>query len=271
MRPPFPYFGGKQTIADDLVALFPRHDGYIEPYAGGLAVLLAKPIERMEVVNDINEDLVTFWRVLREQTDELVEVCNATPHSYAEIRLSWVREGLDDLERARRVWVLLTQGRSSNWKKTGWRFYLNPNGTSSSMGQYIRSYKARLVPAAERLMNVSLECRPALDVIADYGQHEANLLYVDPPYLGSTRNSVGYADEMTSEDDHLALLAALRETKARVLLSGYDSELYDDGLPGWTKHNIGSRTQGADRSEAVWMNYEPANFLDFSKLAAVSL
>lgn len=261
MKPPMPYFGGKQTVADRIVALFPEHDGYIEPYAGGLAVLFAKPAERMEVVNDINEDLVTFWRVLRDRSDELIRVCELTPHSRSEMRLSWTREGVDELERARRVWVLLTQGRSSNWLKTGWRFYLDPHGTSSSMAQYMAGYKARLAPAAERLMNVQLECRNALEVIADYGQHEDNLLYVDPPYLGSTRNSIGYAHEMRDESDHVLLLETLAEVKASVVLSGYASPLYEKHLEGWAVHDIGSRTQGADRAERVWCNRAPMSTL----------
>lgn len=257
MKPPMPYFGGKQTVADQIVSMFPEHDGYVEPYAGGLAVLFAKPAERMEIVNDINEDLVTFWRVLRDRTDELLHVCNLTPHSRAEMRLTATRDDVDELERARRVWVLLTQGRSSNWLKTGWRFYLDPHGTSSSMAQYLIGYKARLAPAAVRLMNVQLECRDALDVIADYGQHEANLLYVDPPYLGETRNSTAYANEMRSEADHVALLEALLDVKASVVLSGYASPLYREHLSGWHSHDIGSRTQGADRTERVWCNREP--------------
>lgn len=254
MKPPMPYFGGKQTIADRIVALFPEHDGYIEPFAGGLSVLFAKPVSRMEVVNDINEDLVTFWRVLRDRTDELIHVCGLTPHSRSEMRLSWTREGVDELERARRVWVLLTQGRSSNWLKTGWRFYLNPYTSSSSMAQYMSGYKARLAPAAERLLNVQLECRDAFEVIAEYGQHEANLLYVDPPYLGETRNSLGYEHEMTSEDDHVRLLELLLQAKASVVLSGYSSPIYDEILAGWAVVDVASRTQAAERVERVWSN-----------------
>ena len=268
MKPPMPYYGGKQTVADQIVAMFPEHDGYVEPYAGGLAVLFAKPAERMEIVNDINEDLVTFWRVLRDRTDELIHVCQLTPHSRNEMRLSWTREGVDELERARRVWVLLTQGRSSNWLKTGWRFYLDPHGTSSSMAQYLTGYKARLAPAAERLMNVQLECRDALDVIADYGKHESNLLYIDPPYLGETRNSIGYAHEMRDEADHVALLESLVTVNAAVVLSGYASPLYDEYLGEWSFHDIGSRTQGAPRVERVWSNRPPmATLFSFATLA----
>lgn len=82
--PPMAYFGGKTLLADRIVAMLPRHAHYVEPYAGSLAVLLAKPRSRMETVNDLDGQLMTFWRVLREQPDELMRVCTLTPHGRAE-------------------------------------------------------------------------------------------------------------------------------------------------------------------------------------------
>lgn len=255
MKPPLAYFGAKVTIAEEIVSAFPSHDGYIEPYGGSLSVLLAKPVERMEVVNDLSEDLMTFWRVLRDRTDEFIHVCQLTPHSRAEMELASDREGLDELERARRVWVRLTQGRTGTLRKTGWRFYLDPHGTSSAFTRYMEAYKERLAPVAERLMNVSLECRPALEVIEAYGTLEYNLLYVDPPYLSRTRNSDGYVHEMGGEVEHVALLEALGKVRAAVVLSGYDDDLYDSMLPGWFKNRIRSRSQlGRETTEVVWSN-----------------
>lgn len=112
MRPPLPYFGGKQRIAHHIVDVFPEHLHYIEPYAGGLSVLLAKPASKMETINDLDGDLITFWRVLRDNPEELIRVCAFTPHSRAELRRACDGEAVSDLERARRVWVELTQGRS---------------------------------------------------------------------------------------------------------------------------------------------------------------
>lgn len=247
------YYGGKQTTAEAIVALLPPHDAYVEPFAGGLAVLLAKPPEHMEVVNDIDGDLVNFWRVLRDHPEDLITACEATPHSRSELLETRRIEG-DDIERARRVWVQLTQGRSATLRSsgTGWRHYLTPaTGAGSSMPMYLDGYRRRLAPAAERIRNVTLECRPALEVIAAYG-HPGTVLYVDPPYLGSARNSVGYKHEMTSEADHIELLEALLATPAAVVISGYESELYDAMLTGWEKHVMATRTQNAERTEVVW-------------------
>ncbi|MEU7787689.1 DNA adenine methylase [Amycolatopsis sp. NPDC049159] len=124
MKPPLTYFGGKTRLAEQISAAFPAHEHYVEPYAGSLAVLLAKPRSRMETVNDLDGDLMTFWRVLRDQPDELTRVCALTPHARAEqLEAYALGEVPDDLERARRVWVLLTQGRAGVMRNTGWRHF----------------------------------------------------------------------------------------------------------------------------------------------------
>jgi DNA adenine methylase len=84
VRPPFPYYGGKQLLAERLIALLPAHGCYVEPYAGSLSVLLAKPRVKLETVNDLNGDLVNFWKMLRERSDDLEALCKLTPHSRAE-------------------------------------------------------------------------------------------------------------------------------------------------------------------------------------------
>src|SRR5206468_4463889 len=98
--------------------------------------------------------------------------------------------------------------------------------------EYLAAYVNRVPPAAERLAGVSLECRDALDLVRDYGQHPGVLLYCDPPYLGSTR-SANYRHEMTRDDQHRDLAAALNDCKAAVVLSGYHSPLYEDLYDGW--------------------------------------
>jgi len=84
MKPPFPYFGGKMTIGPAIAALLPPHSHYVEPYFGSGAVLFAKPPSDHETVNDLDQVLVTFWRVLRERPGELARVCALTPHSRVE-------------------------------------------------------------------------------------------------------------------------------------------------------------------------------------------
>ena len=256
--PPMPYYGGKQSIAHRIVELLPEHEHYVEPFAGSLAVLLAKPPSAMETVNDIDCDLMVFWKTLRDQPDELERLCALTPHSRAEFEAAFAPdiESLPDLERARRVWVRLTQGRTGTMRRTGWRCHQNPVDPSISTPRYLARYVGRLAPVAERLAGVSLECRPALEVIDDYGRHRGVLLYVDPPYLGSTR-ARNYRHEMASEAEHRELAEALHACKAAVVLSGYPSPLYDELYAGWHRVELTTRTGQARtqrRTEVLWSN-----------------
>lgn len=261
MKPPVCYFGGKTTLAPRIAALLPPHGHYVEPYAGGLSVLLAKRPSAMETVNDLDGAVVTFWRVLRDRPAELARVCALTPHSRAEYdAVVEEMEVPDELETARRVFVRLTQGRTGQLVRTGWRHYVDPGGSSASMPAYLAGYVARLAPAAERIAGVSLECRPALEVVERYGRSADVLLYVDPPYLGSTRGGGNaYRHEMRGESDHRGLAAALTRCAAAVVLSGYASDLYDlDLYAGWHRHAMPAGTgQGgvwANRTEVLWSN-----------------
>ncbi len=244
VKPPFTYFGGKTSIAERIVALLPPHEHYVEPFAGSLSILLAKRPARMETVNDLDGDLMNFWRILRDRTDDLMRVAALTPHSRAEHQAAFV-PAEDDLERARRVWVRLTQGRGGHTsRRTGWRFYQDPRGSHSSMPEYVHAYLDRVCPAAKRLWNVSLECKPAADLIRDYGRTRETLIYADPPYLGSLRTwGNNYAVEMRGDEEHRELLeafarlpvgrgavrvrlAAVRRTAVRVAPAG---DRYPDG------------------------------------------
>ena len=266
MKPPFTYFGGKTALAERIAALLPAHEHYIEPFAGSLAVLLAKRPSPMETVNDLDGDLMNFWQVLRDNPEGLERACALTPHSRGEYLASYDLTGTEGLERARRVWVRLTQGRGGSMRRTGWRYYVNPRGSSSSMPDYLEAYTDRLAAAAARLAMVSLECKPALELIAQYGQHKGCLIYADPPYLGSVRNPRAaraghgreYSAEMLTDEQHQELADALNAAAAAVVLSGYPSPLYDELYGGWHRREIpvfnGNGTGDRSRTEVLWSN-----------------
>jgi DNA adenine methylase len=266
VKGPVPYFGSKQSIAGWIVRLLPDHDHYVEPYCGGLSVLFAKQPSRMETVNDLDGDLMTFWRVLRDRPDELLRVCMLTPHGRAEHEATWEPTD-DDLELARRIWCRLAQGRSGTLRKTGWRHYIDPAGSSTSMPGYLEGYVMRLASAAERLRGVSLEALPALDLIGKYGKHSRALLYVDPPYLGSTRGwGRNYRYEMKTDLEHRELADALADCKATVVLSGYHSPLYDELYASWHRYETAATTGNAKtdkgRTEVIWSNAQLGDQLD---------
>ncbi|MGA5604034.1 DNA adenine methylase [Streptomyces griseoincarnatus] len=268
VRAPVPYFGSKQSIADWIAGLLPAHEHYVEPFCGGLSVLLAKRPSQMETVNDLDGQLMTFWRVLRDQPEALMRACALTPHSRAEqIAAYQPGDREDDVEVARRVWVRLTQGRSGMLRRTGWRHHVHPAGSATSMPGYLEAYVDRMAAAAERLHAVSLECLPALDLIAKYGSHRSVVLYVDPPYLGSTRGwGRQYQHEMKTDDEHRELAAALTDCHAAVVLSGYDSPLYDELYAGWHRYEKSAATGNAKgdraRTEVLWSNRSLGDQLD---------
>lgn len=267
MKPPMPYYGGKQRIAAWIVATFPDHLHYVEPFAGGLSVLLAKEPSKLETINDLDETLVTFWRVLRDQPEALMRVCALTPHSRTELDLCrQPMAGLADMEIARRVWSQLVQGRAGRRTRTGWRYYIDRTATGATMATYLRGYVERMPPASARLASVQLECMPALEVIGRYGRAPEVLLYVDPPYLSSTRRSLQYVHEMHTEGEHTELAEALNGTAAAVVL-GYRSPLYDRLYADWDTVEIPASTQQAGndarRVEVLWTNFTPSLFLPF--------
>ena len=264
MKPPFTYFGGKLKLAERIADLLPDHQHYVEPFAGSLSVLLAKAPSPMETVNDLDGNLMNFWRVLRDRPGELERACALTPHSRAEY-LACYEPATDDLERARRVWVNLTQGRGGQMKRTGWRFYQDPRGSHSSMPEYLTAYTDRIAPAAQRLHGVSLECKDALDIIREYGRHPGTLIYADPPYLASLRSlnkgrcrGPDYDHELRSDGEHRELIETLLACRAAVVLSGYASDLYDGLLSAWHHREITTQTGngGSDRArtEVLWSN-----------------
>ena len=271
LMPPFAYYGGKTTLAPIIASLLPPHDHYVEPFAGSLAVLLAKVPSSAETVNDLDGDLVTFWRALRDRPVDLERACAMTPHSREEYAASASLGECGDLERARRVFVRLTQGRSLSMSPTGWKVSRNAAAKGFSQPAYLRAYVERFAPVAERLSAVTLENRDALDLIRDYGSEPTVCIYADPPYLGSTR-AANYRHELLGDDLHIRLADALNGCKASVILSGYDSPLYADLYAGWQRTELKAPTSlsgGAAQTEVLWSNVPLASqdVLDFGESA----
>lgn len=258
LRPPFAYFGGKTRLAPRIAALLPEHSHYVEPFAGSLAVLLSKPRATMETVNDLDGDLMTFWRVLRDRPADLARVCALTPHSRAEYesaRCAALGEQ-SDLERARLVWVLLTQGRAGTMRTTGWRYFRDRASSTVGVPAYLAGYVDRIVEAADRLQGVSLEQGDALELIDNYGRNDTTLIYADPPYLTSTRARQGkkYAHELLAPADHRALAELLRDCRGPVVLSGYASPLYDQDLYADWHRVVLATSPDCKRTEVLWAN-----------------
>ena len=250
LRPPFAYTGAKTLIAPRIVKLLPPHTHYVEPFAGSLAVLLAKQPSLAETVNDIDGDLTHFWRTLRDYPEELARAVALTPHcrlDYVETRKQLA--DADSIEHARRVFVRITQSMTRTLEPGMWARYVR-HASGPPLPTQIHRAAERIYGVAERLKDVSIDSYDAMERIEMYGREPSNLLYVDPPYegLGKYRDDINHAD----------LLRLLKKVPASVVLSGYPSPLYAEELPGWVEHEIQSRVGGrgtpsAARVEKVWV------------------
>ena len=244
----------------------PEHRVYMEPFFGSGAVFFAKPPAQFEIVNDLDNNVVTFFRMLRERTEDLERVCALTPHSRTEfVAADLADEDLDDLERARRFWVRINQsfGKTAS-KQTGWSI---TTARSQSVARGVQSRVGRFTAAAERLLGCAVECCDAADLVNRLATPDT-LIYADPPYLNTTRRSrervrpADYLHDMGMAVDHERLAEALHATEATVMLSGYHSDLYDDLYDGWWRtewpvkvHSSNAVThERGDRIEVLWSN-----------------
>ncbi|MEW8091288.1 MAG: DNA adenine methylase [Candidatus Thiodiazotropha endolucinida] len=255
------YHGGKFRLADWIISFFPEHYTYVEPFGGAAGVLLQKPRSMSEVYNDLDGDVVNVFRVLQDKdlADDLHRRLIVTPYARAEFDISY--EPTDNpVERARRTLVRAHQGFGSagaTKHKTGFRIdSAREYGTAAHLWA---KYPKQIAGFVERMQSVVIENKPAIDVIANHDRHNT-LYFVDPPYLHSTRKMRpgGYYNHEMTDEDHIQLLDALNQVSGMVVLSGYDSEIYNDALSSWTRHTTSARISAgrgtATRTEVVWLN-----------------
>lgn len=269
LTPPLKWHGGKTYLAEKIIGLMPDHRHYVEPFGGGLAVLLRKDPEGVsEVVNDLNGDLTTFFRVLQREKsfERFRRRVEAIPFS----RVEWedARRNLREQPQAKRV------------ARAAWFFVLNRMSLAGRMDAFTGVTKTRtrggmnaevnawrgslkgLTAVHERLGRVLIENRPAVDLMRGHDAKGA-VMYCDPPYPAGVRNSPAvYGEYEMTDDDHLEFLAtAGAMTRARVLISGYRCPLYDKALRGWERHEFDVANNAAGgkskerKTEVVWCNF----------------
>ena len=249
-------------MAKQIVSMMPAHRSYLEPFFGSGAVLFNKPPSAIETVNDIDGDIVNFFRMLRERPDDLAEAISLTPYSRDVFNDAHDNRGSDDFDRAYRFAIRAKMGFGfKTYQKTGWKKDIAGREGAYALNNWNRMPKD-LLEAAERLKGVQIENQPALDLIRKYN-YDNVLIYADPPYLLDTRGGKQYRFEMTDQD-HLELLEALKQHKGSVILSGYPHEMYDRELKGWRRITRKSYNQLAEqRTEVLWCNFDIATIFDY--------
>jgi len=243
-------------LAPWIISHFPSHRVYVEPFGGAASVLLQKPRSYAEIYNDLDAEIVNLFRIVRDRGDELCRALELTPFARDEFELAW-EPAEDALERARRTVVRANMGRDSASatmsSKSSFRLYAG--GKRATTMQDWTNYPSALVSIIDRLRGVAIENRDALKVMSDYDGSDV-LHYVDPPYVFSTRgdDKSDYRHEL-DDSEHESLLSFLATLKGKVVLSGYDCELYGDMLSGWSRVSRTAFADGAQkRTEVLWLS-----------------
>lgn len=265
------YHGGKFRIADWIVSHFPAHQLYVEPFGGAASVLLRKTPCQTEIYNDIDDRLFRVFNTIRSHPKELAEALALTLYSKKDLHLCYKDAGnakIDEVEFARRFIVMghLAISSTSMNEMTGFRSHINssirsaPTGTGDycSQANTFSKLPATVFVVRDRLSRTIIENTDYRSLIKRFNRPGV-LWYFDPPYMtavrGKSSNKRGYRHTF-NDQDHIDLLGEIMKLKGYVVISGYDTELYNDSLIGWnqvTKQTLAdSRTS---RTECLWMNY----------------
>lgn len=255
-RPVLRWHGGKWILAPWIISHFPEHRCYVEPFGGAASVLIRKRRSYNEIYNDLDDEVVNLFNVLRGDTAaRLTELLRLTPFASDEF-FSAYDACKDPVERARRTIVRAYMGFGGNGvhRKTGFRSNSNRRGTTPARDWV--NYPDCLGATVERLRGVVILNRDAMEVMEAHDT-ETTLHYVDPPYVHGTRDAgTDYAHELT-DGQHDELLAFLKTLKGKVVLSGYPDQRYDETLSDWRRVDRKAFADGArERTEVLWMNFD---------------
>lgn len=266
LRAPFGYYGAKQRLALRIVRELPPHNAWAEAFCGSAALTLAKKPAPIEVINDINGDIVNFFRQLRDHSTEMRGLLKLTPYAREEFERARLREGeLSNLERARRFFVTAMMAINGCFGEAKGGFSFSNSYARRGMEARVSRWKTMpdyLGLVADRLSHVRIEKKDAIKLLSDFTNRPATLVYLDPPYLADRER--GYDHDQFSEEYHERLLNAAITAKCMVFLSGYENDLYKDYLThasGWHKRRIKTATRGhngrdSEREEIIWYNQQ---------------
>lgn len=257
MKTVLKYPGSKWRIANKLCELIPPHHSYLEAFAGSMAVLFNKKPSSIETVNDLDSNVVNLFRCIKEDPERLSRMVISVPFS-REVYEEQYKKDLpsDNYEKAVSFLVKCWQGYGyrTNDYRVGWKRDVHGREKAYALWDWYQ-LPERVIEVAERLRMVQIENMPAIELMKGFS-YEDVFMYLDPPYLLGIRNGKNYKHEMDDEA-HEELLKFITRTPAKVMLSGYSSEMYEDYLSGWKRMEFISQAQGGKRrTEVVWMNYE---------------
>lgn len=254
---PFRYNGSNANMLNEINKLVPLCcDAWIdtstESFCGSGCWTLNRPRFRLEAINDIDGEIVNFFKQLRDNRQNLIEAVKFTPYARQELTLCYApNEGWNyatmPLEQARKFYVRQMQSRNGADFNPNWKRQFKATGDD---GKRMKTTAASFADVddlekfANRLAGVFIENLTAVEFLNDY-DHDKALHYIDPPFLPETReNKAGlYSHEMTV-DEHLELLTAVSKLSGYVILRHYACEMYDNMLHGFERIDFSKRTDG---------------------------
>lgn len=264
---PLKWHGGKYYLAPKIVEMMPPHLHYVEPFAGGLAVLLFRdPHGVSEVVNDLNGELTNFWRVIQDEGTftRFQRLLSAIPFSEAEWESARRNLGCSDpVTRAAAFFVFCRQSLSG---RMHYFATLTRNRTRRQMNEQASAWITAvdgLAQVHQRLRRVVILNRRAEDVIREQDGMNT-LFYLDPPYVHETRvSTTEYGEHEMSIEEHERLLEVIRGCKGKFMISMYRHAIYDSlvNKSGWRRMDFdlpNNAAGGATKrrmTECVWMNF----------------
>ena len=263
---PIKWAGGKSRFRKRIVSLLPEHTCYVEPFCGAAWVLFAKPPSQVEVINDINSELTTFFKVLKTHPQEFIEsfefelVSRQQFTEFANMSNDQIKE-LSEIERAHRFFYLIMAAWGGELNYPRMQISITDGGHGNRLFGAIEHIKERVMPVYQRLKTVIIENLDWTKMFSTYDS-PTTVFYVDPPY---PQNGVNYLHNMRSWEDHKRLADVLAHTQGRWILSSYDNEevrkFYSDFniIPVQAASGMKAKKGGKERvinKEVFILNYE---------------
>lgn len=257
MKSPIKYYGGKSYMTNIIINQFPKdYEVYVEGFGGGASVMFQKEKTPLEVYNDLGENVYSLFKVLsdKDMFERLKEKLDLTYYS-EQLRNEFKQDLKGELSLEDRAYKFIFVNRSSFNGVGGFSTtMLARRNMSKSCSDYL-SMIDKLPEIHNRLSSVIIEHKDIFDLIDKYDK-ETTFMYLDPPYVKETRlSNQTYECEMTNEQ-HRQLCERLLTFKGKVLLSGYDNEIYKILDDKFIKIEFQSPNAGSSATEVLWRNYD---------------
>jgi len=217
---PFKWVGGKSRLRKQIISLLPKHTCYVEPFAGAAWVLFGKEPSDVEILNDIDQEIVTFFRVIKEKPEEFIRSFDFEMVSRSEFQRQarFNPQELEDVQRAHRFYYLIMAGWGGELRYPRFQTSITDGGHGNRLIGALETLRSRIEPVHKRLKTVLIENLPWEECITRYDR-QGVVMYIDPPY---PENGVNYAHNMRSWDEHKNLAAYLNKAQCNWILSSYD-------------------------------------------------